>query len=281
MLKLLSIRVITLYLQKFKLILGLLTITKWLHKKLKNSKYGIDLTKIFVACKPKMYKLRLLRNRKRNLQFFSIYFHKIEMFINKNVKYWKNPIPVSTELPCDGGDNDESEGVEVDGSNKDVGFDNVNAGDGENKVDRGDVDNDGGNNNDDAGVDDVDRVNPNGGDDADFGNGDSKFDCGNDRGSGDGDDKDDGGVDGDGDVDSNIGNDLNCGDGRSKVDYSKYAAADDDDNNLMVVVILMMMVRVVMIVMLKVMMMLMDIEMMVMMMMDVGILLKTSLKTSK
>ena len=105
-----------------------------------------------------MYKLRLLGNTKRNLQFFSIYYHNIEMFINKNVKYWKNPIPISTELPCDGGDNDESEGVEVDGSNKDVGFDNVNAGDGENKVDLGDVYNGGGDIDDDVGVDDVGRV---------------------------------------------------------------------------------------------------------------------------
>ena len=32
------------------------------------------------------------------------------------MRYWKNPIPVFSELPCDGGDNDEGEGVEVDDS---------------------------------------------------------------------------------------------------------------------------------------------------------------------
>ena len=46
----------------------------------------------------------------------------------------------------------------MDGSNKDVGFDNVNAGDGENKVDLGDVYNGGGDIDDDVGVDDVGRV---------------------------------------------------------------------------------------------------------------------------
>ena len=138
-----------------------------------------------------MYKLRLIGNTEHNLQFFGIYFGNIEMFVNKNVKYWKNPIPAFTKLPCDGDDNDEGEGVEVDGSNKDVGLDNVNAGDGENKVDLGDMYNGGGDSNDDVGVDDVGRVNTNGGDDADFGNDDSKFDCGANRGGGDGDDKDD------------------------------------------------------------------------------------------
>ena len=77
-----------------------------------------------------MYRLRLLGNAKRNLQFFSIYFHNIEVFINKTVKYRKKTIPVFTELPWDRGDNDEGGGDEVDGSNKDVGFNNVNAGDG-------------------------------------------------------------------------------------------------------------------------------------------------------
>ena len=104
-----------------------------------------------------MYKLRLIENTEHNLQFFSIYFHNIEMFVNKNVKYWKNPIPVFTKLPCDGDDNDEGEGVEVDGSNKDVGLDNVNAGDGKNKIDLGDMYNGGGDSNDDVGVDDVGR----------------------------------------------------------------------------------------------------------------------------
>ena len=50
-----------------------------------------------------MYKLRLLGNTECNLQFSSIYFHNREMLINKTVKYWKNPIPVFTELSCDGG----------------------------------------------------------------------------------------------------------------------------------------------------------------------------------
>ena len=177
-----------------------------------------------------MYKLGLLGNTERNLQFFSIYFHNIEMFTNKNVKYWKNPVPVFTELPCDVGDNDEGEGVEVDGSNKDVGLDNVNAGDGENKVDFDDVYNGGGDCNGDVGVDDVGRVNTNGGDTAGFGNGESKFDCGADRDSGDGDDKDDGSVDNDGDADSDIANDANCCDRRIKVDCSKYIAVDDGNS---------------------------------------------------
>ena len=55
------------------------------------------------------------------------------------MKYRKNPNPVFTELPFDGADNDEGDDGEVDGSNKDVGLDKVNAGDGENKVDLGDV----------------------------------------------------------------------------------------------------------------------------------------------
>ena len=103
----------------------------------------------------------------------------------------------------------------MDGSKKDVML--VNAGDGENKVDLGDVYNGGGNSNDDVGVGDVGRVNTNGGDDADFGNSDSKFDCGADRGGGDGDDKDDGGVDDDGDADSNIGGALTMAMARAKL----------------------------------------------------------------
>ena len=55
------------------------------------------------------------------------------------MKYRKNPNPVFTELPFYGFDNDEGDDGEVDGSNKDVGLDKVNAGDGENKVDLGDV----------------------------------------------------------------------------------------------------------------------------------------------
>ena len=130
------------------------------------------------------------------------------MFIDKNVKYQKNPKPVLTELPCDRGDNDEGNDDEVDGSIKDVGSDNVNAGDGENKVDLGDLYNGGGNSNDDAGAGNVDGVKTNGGDDADFGDGDSKFDCGDDRDSGDGGDRDDGCVNDDADVDSNTRNDT-------------------------------------------------------------------------
>ena len=177
-----------------------------------------------------MYKLRLLGNTERKLQFYSIYFRNIEMFINKNVKYRKNSIPAFTELPCDVGDHDEGESVEVDASKKDVGLDNVNAGDGENKVDIGNVCNGGCNSNDDVGVDDVGRVTTNGGHDADFGNSDSKFDCGADRGGGDGDDKDDGGVDDDGDADSDIGSGADCGDGRSRVDCSKDIAVDDGNS---------------------------------------------------
>ena len=121
-----------------------------------------------------MYKLGLFGNTGRNLQYFSIYFHNIEMFINKNVRYWKNSVPVFTECPCDGGDNDEGEVVEVDGSNKDLGLDDVNAGDGKNKVDLGEVYNGGGDSNDYVGVDDVGKVNTNGGGHAaDFGDGDS------------------------------------------------------------------------------------------------------------
>ena len=74
-----------------------------------------------------MYKLGLFGDTECNLQFFSIYFHNIETFLNKKVKYWKNLVSVFIELPCDGGDNDEGEGVEVDGDNKDVGLEYVNA----------------------------------------------------------------------------------------------------------------------------------------------------------
>ena len=151
------------------------------------------------------------------------------MFINKDVKYWKSPILVFTEFTGVGGDNSESEGDYVDGSNNDVCLDNVNAGDGENKVDLGDSNNGCDDSNDDFGVDNVGRVNTNVGDDAGFGNGDSKFDCGDEKSGGDGDDKDDGGVDDDSDTDSNIGNDANRGDSRRKFDCSKDKAADDDN----------------------------------------------------
>ena len=153
----------------------------------------------------------------------------MEMFINKNVKYWKNLVPVFTELPCDGGNDNESDSVEVDGSNRDVGLDDANAGDGENKVDLN-VYNGGGDSNDDVGVDDVGRVNTNGGDSADFGNGDGKFDWVANRDDGDGDDKDDVGVDDDGNGGSDIGNDTNCGDGWNKVDCSKDIAVDDGNS---------------------------------------------------
>ena len=201
-----------------------------MYKKLKRTNQSPDLIKTSVAGKPKMYKLRILGNIERNLQFFGIYFHNIEMFINKNVKYRKKPIPVFTEFPSDGGDNDEGEHVEVDGSNKGVGLENVNADDGENKVDLGDVYNGGCDSDDDFGVDDVGRVNTNDGVDADLGNGGSKFDCGVDGGGGDGDDKDDGGVDDDVDADSDICNDAYCDDGRSKVDCSKDIAVDDGNS---------------------------------------------------
>ena len=252
MLELLSVLVIALYLRKFKLILGLLTITKWLRKKLISTKQSIDLIKISVAHKPKIYKLRLLGNTESNLQFFSKYFYNTEMFINKNAKYWKNPIPVFTELPCDGGDNDEGEGDEVDGNNKDAGLDNVNAGDGENKVDLGNVYNGG----DSV---DVGRVNTNCGDDADFGNGDRKFNCDADRGGGDGDDKDDGGVDDD-DADSDMVMMLTVVIEGAKFIAVKIWLLMTVMVNLMVVVILIMMVRVVMIVMVKVMIVLVDIK---------------------
>ena len=98
------------------------------------------------------------------------------MLINKNVKYRKNPNSVFTELPCDGRDNDEGDD-EADGSYTDVGLDNVNAGDGENKVDLGDLYNGGGDSNDDVEVNNVGGVTTYGGDDADFGNSDSKFNC--------------------------------------------------------------------------------------------------------
>ena len=90
----------------------------------------------------------------------------------------------------------------MDRSSEDVGLDNVDAADGENKVDLGDMYIGSGDTNDGIGVD----------------NADSKFDCGDVRNGGDGDDEDNGSVDDDGDPDSIIVNDANCGGGRSKVD---------------------------------------------------------------
>ena len=83
--------------------------------------------------------------------------------------------PCFHRTSCDGGDNDEGEGDEMDCRNKDDGLDNINAGYGESKVDLGDMYNGGGNSSDDNGVGDVGRANTIGGDDADFGNGDTNF----------------------------------------------------------------------------------------------------------
>ena len=119
----------------------------------------------------------------------------------------------------------------MDGSNKGVGLDNVNAGDGENKVRLDDVYRDGGDSNDAVGVDDVGGVSTNGGGNAGFGDSDSKLGCGDDRNDGDGDDKNDSGVVDDGGADSNVGNDANCEDGKGKVDCSEDAADDDGNSN--------------------------------------------------
>ena len=75
----------------------------------------------------------------------------------------------------------------MNGSKRGVGVDNVNGGDGENKVDPGNVHSGVGDSNDDIGIDSVSGVNTNGVDDANYGDSDSKFDSGNDR---DGDDCD-------------------------------------------------------------------------------------------
>ena len=90
----------------------------------------------------------------------------------------------------------------MDRSSEDVGLDNVDAADGENKVDLGDMYIGSGDTNDGIGFD----------------NADSKFDCGDVRNGGDGDDEDNGSVDDDGDPDPIIVNDANCDGGRSKVD---------------------------------------------------------------
>ena len=176
-----------------------------------------------------MYKLRLLRNTKRNLKFFIIYFHNIE--INKNVKYWKKNKPCIHKT-CDRGDNDEGDDDEGDGSSIDVGLDNVSAVDGENKFDPGDAHNGGGHSNDDVWVDDVGELllmvvmvltlimmiaN--------------LIVC-DDRNDGDGYDNNDGGTGDDCNAHSNIVNDVNCGDGWSKVDCSKDTAVDDDNSKL-------------------------------------------------
>ena len=135
--------------------------------------------------------------------------------------------PCFHRTSCDGGDNDEGEGDEMDCRNKDDGLDNINAGYGESKIDLGDMYNGGGNSSDDTGVGDVGRANTIGGDDADFGNGDTKFHFVDDRGGSDGNDEDEGGDNDDGVANSSIGNDANCGDGRSKVDCSKDTTIDD------------------------------------------------------
>ena len=90
----------------------------------------------------------------------------------------------------------------MNGSNRDVGLDNFNVGDGENKADLGDVNSGGRDSNDDVGVDDIVWIITNSGTDDNFGNGDSKFECGDDINGGDRDNKDAGDVDDDGDVDS-------------------------------------------------------------------------------
>ena len=71
MLELLSILVIVLCLWKFKLTLGLLTVKKCLHKKLRSAKQSIYLINISVASKPAVYKLGLLGNTERNLRKIS------------------------------------------------------------------------------------------------------------------------------------------------------------------------------------------------------------------
>ena len=116
-------------------------------------------------------------------------------------------------------------------SDNDFDLDNVNAGDGKDKIDLGDVCSGGVDSNDDGAVDDVGGFGANGGEDADYGNGARKFDCSDDIEGGDGDDNDDVDVDDDGYVDSNIDNDTNCGDDKSKYDSSEDAADDDSNSN--------------------------------------------------
>lgn len=129
----------------------------------------------------------------------------------------------------DDGDDDEDEMV---GSNKNVYRDNVNVGDGKNKVDLGDVHSGGDDSNVDGGVDDVGWVITNDSDDASCGNDDSKFHGGDDTDRSDCDDKDD-----------RmlmivvmltlilVTNDANCGDGESKVDCIEEIAGDDSNGN--------------------------------------------------
>ena len=80
MLELLSILVIVLCLWKFKLTLGLLTVTKCFHKKLREAKQSIHLINVSAASKPAIYKLGLLGNTERNLQ-------KISRLTNQTRKY--------------------------------------------------------------------------------------------------------------------------------------------------------------------------------------------------
>ena len=100
----------------------------------------------------------------------------------------------------------------MDGNNKDqdFGFDNDNAGDGENKISLGDVCNGGGESNAHGRAENVGGVDTYGGDDANCGDGDNKFVCGNDLDDGHGDDKVDGNVDDRGDIYFNLDNDANC-----------------------------------------------------------------------
>ena len=78
----------------------------------------------------------------------------------------------------------------MDGSNKDVDLDNINAGDDKNKVNLPNVYTDSGDSNDDGGVDGLTWDDTNGADHANCGDADSKFVFGDDVDSDDGDDSD-------------------------------------------------------------------------------------------
>ena len=155
----------------------------------------------------------------------------------------------------------------MDGSNKDVGLDNINAGAGTNKVDFGDVYSAGDSNLDD-GVDNEGGVVTNDVDDANCRDGDHKADCSDNLDGGGFDNNDDGNVDDGGGVDSNAV--LMA---RAKLIALKIWLVMIVIVILMVVpmmmvmVILMMIVAMVMIVMMKVMMVLMDTKVTTMMMM--------------
>ena len=119
----------------------------------------------------------------------------------------------------DNGDNDDCNRNEVDVSNKDFSLDNVNAGEGKNKFDLGNVYSCCRDSNDDSGVSWVAEVDTNGGNHANCSGCNSNLDCVDDIYSGDGDDKEDGDVDDDNHIYSNTGNEPDCGDGKSKVNY--------------------------------------------------------------